>query len=315
MNLDMKTKREYIRIATSYYKLGMKQDEIAKKLNISRQKVNRVLKQCLDLGIVRITIEDDDTNNLEIEMELEKLCGLKETVVIDKVSDIYEDIGKGAVSYFKRSIKDNDVIGLTRGRTIMALLDNLDGIGAKDLSVCQLAGGTNYLETCMNYDSIIHKASDILNARPFFLHAPTVLDSPNLKASLLEEESFKSTYRVLTSCTVAVVGIGKIYETHDKTRRNRIADDDYQAILGRNAVGEICARHFDIQGNLVNGEVDNKIMGIEPVDFKKIPLRIGLVGGYEKLPAVIGAIRGGFINVLIIDKKTACKLLEEFKAV
>lgn len=54
MNIDSKTRKEYTKIASYYYELGMTQEEIANRISLSRQKVNRVIKQCIELGIVKI---------------------------------------------------------------------------------------------------------------------------------------------------------------------------------------------------------------------------------------------------------------------
>lgn len=58
MNLHPLTpeqKNEYTRIAYYYYEAGRTQDQIAQRLGISRQRVNRILAECIERGIVRIT--------------------------------------------------------------------------------------------------------------------------------------------------------------------------------------------------------------------------------------------------------------------
>jgi len=310
MNIDSKTRKEYTKIATYYYELGMTQEEIANKFLISRQKVNRVIKKCIEIGIVKITIQDDQRYDIEIEMELEKKYSLKEVVITDSSENLYEALGKAAANYFRRVIRDNDIIGFSRGRTISALLNNMDNITSGNLSVCQLVGGDNCREDFLNYDAIVRKASEILNARAYYLYAPTVVTSAELKESLLKEDSFINVYKKLKNCSVAVVGIGKTFDKDDEKRTSRITKEDYVKILNRKAIGEICARHFDIDGNSVNGDVDSKIIGIETSDFKQIPLRLGLAGGLDKVEAIKGALRGEYINVLVTDKNTAKELLK-----
>ena len=48
---------EYRRVAYYYYRIGLTQEEIAKRMNMSRQRVNRIVSSCIKLGIVKITID------------------------------------------------------------------------------------------------------------------------------------------------------------------------------------------------------------------------------------------------------------------
>lgn len=313
--MDFQTWKEYTKIATYYYQLGMTQDQIAKKMSISRQRVNRIIKKCVDLGIVKIEIKGIDQDYLEIEKELEKKYSLKEAVVVDAGEDLFVSLGKIAARYLEKVVKDNDSIGFSRGRTLSALLDALSPMQKKNVSVVQLVGGVNFAQTanesCMRYDDIVRRASEAFNAEAHFLYAPAVVTSKELKDSLLEEKSFKEMFAKIRKCTMIVVGIGKALSAKDAKKRSSIAYEDYLKIIDRNAVGEICARHFDIDGNSVNGDADSKIMGIEIEDLKKIPLRIGIAGGDEKRDAVLGALNGKYINVLIVDSATALKLLDD----
>jgi len=310
--MDSETLKEYTKIASYYYKEGMTQDQIARKMSISRPRVNRIIKKCVELGIVKIEIREIAQDNIDLEKEIEKKFGLKEAVVVEPAENLLESLGKTAARYLEKVLKDNDVIGFSRGRALSALLDASPSVQKRNLSVVQLVGGNNYnqSENFLKYDDIIRRASEVLEAESFFLYAPTVVTSHELKESLLKEESFMGMFERIKKCTVIVVGIGKVLSAKDAKKRSSIAFEDYVKILERKAVGEVCARHFDIEGNGVNGDADLKIMGIEPTDIKKVPLRIGVAGGAEKYEAILGALRGGYINVLILDSVTALRLLE-----
>ncbi len=41
-----------------------------------------------------------------------------------------------------------------------------------------------------------------------------------------------------------------------------------------------------------------------------MPRVIGIAGGDNKVEAILGALRGGFINILITDEETALKIIE-----
>ena len=70
-----------IKIAYWYYTLGMTQDEIAKRLSFTRQKVNQIIKSLVDLDVVTINIHGYERDNIELEGKIEERFGLKEAIV------------------------------------------------------------------------------------------------------------------------------------------------------------------------------------------------------------------------------------------
>ncbi len=52
-------------------------------MNMSRQRVNRILKKALEDNIVQIKINDMDKYNVELENKLEEKFNLKQSVVIN----------------------------------------------------------------------------------------------------------------------------------------------------------------------------------------------------------------------------------------
>ena len=52
------------------------------------------------------------------------------------------------------------------------------------------------------------------------------------------------------------------------------------------------------------------MIGISKQQIKKIPVRVGISYGKDKVEAIKGAIKGEMINVLVTDATTAEKLME-----
>jgi len=53
-----------------YYKRGLKQESVARKLNISKYKVTRILKKALSSGIVQINVIDPTINVSSLKEKL-----------------------------------------------------------------------------------------------------------------------------------------------------------------------------------------------------------------------------------------------------
>jgi DNA-binding transcriptional regulator LsrR (DeoR family) len=88
-----------------------------------------------------------------------------------------------------------------------------------------------------------------------------------------------------------------------------ISNSELGMLLQKGAVGDIALRFFDSQGQAVQSEIDNRVIGITLDQLKQSGRVIGIAGGPGKLPSIMGALSGKFINVLITDSVTAEKLL------
>jgi DNA-binding transcriptional regulator LsrR (DeoR family) len=75
-------------------------------------------------------------------------------------------------------------------------------------------------------------------------------------------------------------------------------------------VGDICARHYDAFGNELDIDLNHRVVGIELEALHNIPHVIGVAGGEAKAEAILGALRGEHVNVLVTDDATALKVLE-----
>ena len=56
---------------------------------------------------------------------------------------------------------------------------------------------------------------------------------------------------------------------------------------------------------------DDMHIGLTLADLTKVPLSALVAGGRDKLPAIAGALRGAFFNVLVTDAETARALIGE----
>ena len=79
----MEDKNLYIKIAHWYYTLGMTQDEIAKRLSFTRQRVNRIISSLRDMGIVTIKVNGYAQGNVAYEGAIEEHFGLKRVIIAE----------------------------------------------------------------------------------------------------------------------------------------------------------------------------------------------------------------------------------------
>lgn len=309
-NLTEERIKEYTRVAYYYYKAGFTQDQIAKKMQMSRQRVNRVLGECIEIGIVQITIADLNKSYLELEAKLEEKYQLKAVRIVENVIEekIHEELGIMAGKYLKSIINKGDVIGFSRGRATAALVNHMPQIQKADFTVTQLIGSENKEIDHTGVNDIVYRFSEKLQAKPSMLYAPVIVQNEELKNSIVKDPFFLNAYEIIKSCNIAIVGIGTASSQgpHMAELYNSSQENDYAWL--KDAAGEICTHFFNNKGDIIIPPFRNRIIAIELEDYLKIPVRIGVAGLTSKAEAIRAAIIGNYINVLITDLETA-KLL------
>ena len=307
-------KNEYRRVAYYYYKEGLTQEDIAKRMKMSRQRVNRIICSCIDLGIVTINIEGLDNSNLELETKLEDKYGLKEVRIINETADEQkiQELGIEGGKYLRSILKDNDIIGFSRGRNTSALVDFLpeDVEYPHNITVTQLMGSA--IETNENtaVDETVYHFAAKLHAKASRLYAPIILSNEELRDSFIQEPYFEKSYEVIKKCDIAVVGIGTASSQWKHMISLYDIADKEQTEWAKDVAGEVCTHFYNSEGAAIEPPFRNRIISILLDDYMKIPVRIGVAGGKDKTEAIAAAIKGDYINVLITDLQTARQLME-----
>lgn len=89
-----------------------------------------------------------------------------------------------------------------------------------------------------------------------------------------------------------------------------LKDEDYDSLEKNDAVGDIASRFFNVNGQIADEELNARVVGLTLEELKEKDWNIAIAVGMAKVKAITGAIRGGYVNVLYTDEKTARALLE-----
>ena len=163
-------------IATLYYKDKLSQQEIAKKLNISRPWVSKLLTRAEELGIVKIEIESPILGNTQLEQRLCDKYQLEYACVIDNSDTSRDYLSIAAVNYFISQIKPNDIIGVAWGNAISRFIRHIHPLKFTDIQIVPLAGsfGASF-DTLPNYNVI--QLADLTGGKSHLLHFPAFCSS------------------------------------------------------------------------------------------------------------------------------------------
>ena len=314
--------RFLMRVVDMYYQQEMLQDEIAKKLNVSRTTVSRALSKAKKEGYIKIIIDFPVENMIELEKEMEKKFHLKEVIAV-KVDDINNRdilVAREAAYYIARMIKNDMTIGIAWGYTMKKIIDAFDmykvgsQIKVKNIEVVPLLGTmtpeiADNSDLRLSYASLLSsKLAEMVNGISYHFAAPMYVKDIDTKKMLLEEPQIKNVMQKAKNCHAGIFGIGALVQNSSIAILEK---DMILKLSERNGVGEILGRVFDEYGNTVESEWNDRMIGLTLEQAKNIPIRVGVAFGEEKVKAIKTAISTNIINVLITDSVTAESILYE----
>jgi DNA-binding transcriptional regulator LsrR (DeoR family) len=303
------------KVARMYYTQGMRQTEICERLNIHQSTVSRVLKRAEREGIVRITVSLPAGTHTEMEDALQSRFGLDEAVVVDCLEDenqIAHDLGAAAAFYLENTLKPDDTIGISSWSA--ALLQMVNALHPsqrfKNNRVVQILGGVGSPNAEVHATQVTRRLADLIGGEATLLPAPGVVGSRNAREVLLKDRFVREALDLFPKITLALVGIGATEPSRGLASSGNIfSPQEVKLLAGKGAVGDICLRFFDETGNQVVTELNDRVISMELDQLRNVRRIVGVAGGQRKTRAILGALAGKLINVLITDLSSAERLL------
>lgn len=302
------------KIALMYHERGARQTEIAQELHVSQSKVSRLLARAAEVGIVRTIVTVPAGVHTDLEEALERRYGLAEAVVVDVSGDegeVTPALGSGLATYLDATLTGGEVVGISSwSATLLAAAAAMRRSPTRVVDqVIQIVGGVGESRVQVQASRLISLFADATGAEPVFMPAPGVLGSPSARQVLVEDPAVAAVMESWGGLTTALVGIGSLQPSPLlRESGNSVAERDQDELRAAGAVGDICLRYLDADGAVVRSDFDARVVGIDPERFRAIPRRIGVAGGERKHDAILGALRGGWLTVLVTDVGTATRL-------
>lgn len=300
------------RIAWHYYRDGKTQEEIGRLLGMSRQRVLRALSQARELGIVQIRVEHPAVSCLELEARLKQVFGLPEAVVVPAPASARPavgEVGRAAADYLVRIVRPGDVLGTAWGRTVHHVVQHLPRKVVPGLKVVLLLGALAKGPAGMDTFDLAQGVADHLGATCTFVYAPAIVDSAEIRAAIVQDSTIRAALGLARHATKAILGIGDTTDQAALIQAGLLTPAMMAALRARGAAGDILARFFDTHGRPLRSELDDRIIGLDLDALRQIPMKIAVAHGPTKVAAILGALRGRHIDVLITDEGTAAAVL------
>jgi len=193
-----------------YYLDGASKSEIASELGISRFKVARMLDRARRDGIVRIEIDPLPELDLDLGDELARRHGIRGAVVVRSSAGPDElrlaQLGRAAAAVLGDVLEASDVLGISWGRTLHALVEQLPRLPA--CTVVQLVGSVPTIQLEVNSLELVRRLAGRATGPVFPLHVPLLVASAEMAEALAGDPMAALTLGEFDRLTRAVVGIG-----------------------------------------------------------------------------------------------------------
>lgn len=307
----MDEKKLLIKVAEMYYNEDKNQAEISRELGIHRTTISKLLKQSREQGYVNIIINYEAAGVYSIEKNIEELFNIKKAIVIpDQSNNINFGLGKAFASFLNSLIVDGMRIGFSWGKTLSDATQCLYESQTKGVVCLPLIGGpTGLLQSSYHVNTITYDAARRIGADALLIDVPAIPNTIELKQALLENDYNKKLISMWDSVDIAVMGIGSWNFRSENTWMEFYSEKIINELNSNCVVGDVISRFYDYKGNHVFNDIDDRIIGMSLDQLLKVKTRIGIAASLEKVDAIIGALRGHYVNVLITDQTTASAIL------
>ncbi|HUA31758.1 MAG TPA: sugar-binding transcriptional regulator [Streptosporangiaceae bacterium] len=305
-----------LRVAWFYYKDELTQDEIARRLSVSRASVGRMLERARRVGLVSINLNADHLNAFDVSNQLRKTFNLAEALVVPDHDKEPADhhllnarLGLGGAQFMSTHLRPGGTLGVGWGETVSRVIASTNFGAVGPVHLVTLTGGVDgYLQTILSSkgDGVAEPEATTATIIP----TPIVASTPKLAAALKAEPAIQQVLGQASGVDQAIVGVGTPAADATIVQMGYLAAQDVRVLRDRGVVGDILGQFFDADGNVVSLEIHRRRIGIELSDLASIPKVVGVAGGLHKTDAILGALHGGFLNVLVTNELVALRLLE-----
>jgi deoxyribonucleoside regulator len=302
-----------LQVARLYYEDDLTQKEIAEELGMSRPTVSRLLAQARQEGIVQISIADPFAENKDPSTELARTYGLRQAIVISSEGVTEERLirrlGVAAARYLRTSLREGELVGMGWGRTLHAVAEALEPERPLGIQVLPLIGGMGQVSSSLQVNELARRLAEAFDGTWSPLYAPAFVGDEATYESLCQVSDVAAIVQNWPSLNTALVGIGH-FAMHRKQSMlfgGYMQESLIQELARRGAVGDLCGRFFDTHGRQCL--VEPGVMGISLDQLRELKHVVAAAGGEEKAAAILGALRGGYLDVLVTDTTAARAIL------
>ena len=310
-----------VRAAWLYHVTGCTQEDVAKRLGLHRSRVNRLLSEARERGLVSITIHHDQARELDAEQAILDRFGLDFCLSTPAIGIAPADmadpaaarmqgliarraVGTAGASFLRGKLQNGPIkIGVSWGRTIEQVALQLSGVRNPQALFVSLLGSLTR-NSASNPFEVVQALAARTGGEGHFLPVPFIADSAADRDVLLSQRSVAQALALARSADLFLISAGELTETAFLRVQDMLSAEELREIRARDAVCDTLGRLFDRMGQEVRHELSGRTLAVDPEDLRGRQVVL-MAGGLEKVEAIDGLLRAGLVAGLITDGDTA----------
>jgi lsr operon transcriptional repressor len=304
-----------VRVAWLYYMEGLTQDRIATRLRLTRLRVNRLLAEARQSGLVGIAINASLASCLELEDALRRRCGLRDAVIVPTPGDaglIPVLLGRAAAAYVSRQLDERKVhgLGVGWGATLREMIRHVRPSQRPELVVNSMMGGlTRGLE--INTFEIASALAARLEAQCNYLAAPLYASSARSRDVIAGQPVFREAFERIAASDLVVLSVGDMSTRSLLVSYGLPGDVTVASLRKAGAVGDIMGQFLDAGGKPVDHALNRRALAPPVADLPRFPTVVVASGGQNKTEVIAAVLRARLASVLVCDDDTAAAAMRK----
>ncbi|MEP7456066.1 sugar-binding transcriptional regulator [Phyllobacterium sp. SB3] len=300
------------RAAWLHYAGGLTQSEVAKRLGLTSLKAHRLIMKANQEGLVKVYIDGEVSECVELEQKLSTRYGLDYCEVVpdfDPDELPLKALGIAGAQFLKREIeRDGELlIGMGHGRTLAACVDYLPRIASNNVRFVSLLGGLTRKFSANPHD-VIHRLAERIGAEAYVMPVPFFANTVEDMDVLFSQRGVREIFDMAKSANLSLVGIGTAEREASLVSTGMIEKSEIEDIKNAGGAGELLGHFFDDAGKAIQTTLSDRTFTLSREDLKKQRM-IAVAGGRMKVRAIRAVLESRCLNGLITDEKTAQQLV------
>lgn len=299
------------RAAWLHYAGGMTQADVAKRLGLSGLKAHRLITKANREGLVKVFIDGDVAECVELENALSARYGLDYCEVVPDIGS--EDLplkalGMAGAQFLKREIEKGDeiLIGVAHGRTLAACVQALPRVSGGRTRFVSLLGGVTRKFAANPYD-VIHRLAERTGSEAYVMPVPFFANSAEDRSVLLGQHGVEEVFEMARRSDLVIAGIGTAVREASLVSTGMIELAEIEEIRQQGGVGEMLGHFFDRDGGPIETSLSHRTLALPREDLQG-KRTVAVAGGEIKVPAIRSILKSGYLKGLITDELTAGSL-------
>ncbi len=313
-NVELENARldEAARAGWLYYIAGNTQDEIARKLGVSRQTAQRLVSLSISEKLIKVRLDHPIAKCLELSERLKQKFEIEfcEVVPSDPDSDSSTlGVAQAAAAELERYFISQHpvVVAMGTGRMLRAMVDQLTPMDCPQHKIVSLVGNIASDGSASLYD-VVSRVADAVRAPHYPMPLPVIATTVHDKALLLSQKPVRNVVELAKQADVTFVGVGTMGDDAALVRDGFVKPDEMRALVKAGAAGEIIGWAFDDRGHLIDGFTNDRVVSV-PLEQPARRKVLGIAMALPRLRAVKGALIGKLINGIMTNEAMAGLLL------